>query len=85
MLIDATEEGYETVEGEFMSEEEIEEEKNFHPRQGDKLCIIGSDMTSLYPSCDAVETSRIIYRAAMETPIQLEGFDNGLALLEMLV
>ena len=84
MLIDATEEGYETVEGEFMSEEEIEEEKNFHPRQGDKLCIIVSDMTSLYPSCDAVETSRIIYRAT-STPIQLEGFDNGRALLEMLV
>ena len=26
-------------------------------------------------TCNAVETSRIIYRAAMDTPIELEGFD----------
>ena len=66
---------FSTDEKEFLNEEEILESQNDAFRQHDDITIQGSDVNSLFPSLDALYTSKLVNQAAIESEIKFDGLD----------
>jgi hypothetical protein len=50
-------------------------EKKFIQDRGVKIQVVGSDVTALYPSLEAIEVARIVYNAVMETEVKFSGIN----------
>ena len=61
-----------TDEEEFMSDEEMTESS---PRQSNNLIVMGADVCSMYPSLDAVASSKLVYKAVMESNVKFKGLN----------
>ena len=68
-------EEFDTDEEEFLSEEELKESHQFAEKQSEEVLIIGSDCCQMYPSLDAIETSKLVYQAAIESKVKFDGLD----------
>ena len=66
---------FSTDEEEFLNEEEVLESQNDEIRQHDEITIQGADVNSLFPSLDALYTSKLVFEAALESEIKQEGLD----------
>ena len=71
--------GYVTDEGEFMTQEELEESDEQTTATGDYLeeekVFLGSDVSALYPSCTARMAGEAVYKAILKTKLEFEGVD----------
>ena len=67
---------YETDEEEFLDEDELFESQMDQERQDeDDIVITGSDIKQLFPAMKTLETSELVYKAAMETKIKFNGIN----------
>ena len=69
------EEEFDTDEEEFLSEKELEESQQSAEKQSGKVVIVGADVSQMYPSLDAIETSKLVYQAAIESKVKFDGLD----------
>ena len=54
-------------------------------QKSDKLCIIGSDVVSLFPSLKNIETGRLARHAILESDVDFENFDFHMSLRYIMI
>ena len=50
-------------------------ENKFVQDRGMKIQVVGSDVSALYPSLEAIEVARIVFNAVMESEIKFKGMN----------
>ena len=46
----------------------------------ENICVVGSDVSSLFPSIKSIEAARLVRHAKLNSKVQIENFDHFVAL-----